>query len=75
MFRAAGPQLTAGARFALYAERLVPLYAQMQEIQDSPMPKGDLAGYAAAAGSKLAAGTAIPLLKSVLFPEDDDGLA
>ena len=75
MFRAARPALLSGARFALYAERLMPLYEHMQEVQNQPFPQKDPAGYAATAQAKLAAGEAIPLLKSVLFPEDDDGLA
>jgi hypothetical protein len=75
MFRAARPDLLSGARFALYAERLMPLYERMQEIQNQPLPKGDPSAYVEAARAKMAAGEAIPLFRSVLFPEDDDGLA
>ena len=75
MFRAASPELLSGARFALYAERLMPLYDQMQEIQNTTPPKGDPAAWADVMRAKVAAGQAIPLLKTALFLEDDDGVA
>lgn len=61
----------AAARFALYAERMMPMLAEMERIQAtdvgglSPEARGQI-GMA-----KLAAGQAIPLVRSLLFPEDD----
>lgn len=73
MFRVATPQFTAGARFALYAERLMPVLEEMKGIQNTPMPKG--AGFADAARARLAVQKAIPEIRAVLFPGDDDGIA
>lgn len=73
MFRAARPDFLAAARFALYVERLMPLFDDMKRVQATPLPKGP--GYGEAAMGKIAAGKAIELMRPVLFPEDDDGIA
>lgn len=70
MFRSVGPELYAAARFALYAERLVPLYDEMVQIQHRSLPKGDAAAYAALVKAKLAARDAITAMKPLLFPTD-----
>lgn len=71
MFRSAGQQLTTAAKFALYVERVVPLYAEMKDIQNTPVTTRDKASFAALARAKLAAAQAIPLLEAVLFPVDE----
>lgn len=60
------PDLHAAARFALYAERLMPMLRDQQQIQAmKPAPELAMA--------KIAAMELIPAYRSLLFPEDDDG--
>lgn len=70
MFRSVGPALYSAARFALFAERVVPLYDEMIQIQNRPFPKGDARAYADLGRAKLAARDAIEAIKPLLFPTD-----
>ncbi len=64
MFRHASPGLYRASRFALYAERMMPMLDQMIQIQNGPIdPKNGMA--------KVKAGDAIKLLRPILVPEDD----
>lgn len=73
-FRHAEPDLLEAARFALYAERLTPVLADMERVRAqpfysdmSPEAKGSL-GMA-----KLSAGKAIVLFRELLHLEPEDG--
>lgn len=66
MFRRASPELYRATRFALYAERMSPILAEMTAIQNGPIDP-------AHAMAKIHAGQVIAVIRTRLFPEDDDG--
>lgn len=66
MFRRASPDLYRATRFALYAERMMPVLDQMLAIQNGPMDPAN-------AMAKIHAAAAINAIRPVLFPVDDDG--
>lgn len=70
-FTRAGPELLAGARWALYAERLMPQLVQLREVQDIDM--ADVVGSkrGRVGRAKAEAKSAIPAYLDTLFPEDD----
>jgi hypothetical protein len=72
MFQRARPELMQAARWALYAERavpvLVPMLKEFERVQASPLPK-DAHEKAKAMPVRLAARDGIDLIRSVLFPD------
>lgn len=66
----ARPELLNAARFALYAERMMPQLEQAQEVQNANMAGLDAKTKGSVAAGKLRAGEVIPLYRAVLFPED-----
>ena len=70
----AAPELLAAARFAMFAERLTPMLRDMEEIQAMPIEKGASPDtLRRLIPAKQSATETIPLIRSLLFPEDDDG--
>jgi hypothetical protein len=66
--RHARPELFDAARWALYAERLVPIYREYLAVQGTPLPK-DAQAKAAATPVRLQANRQIELIREVLFPD------
>jgi hypothetical protein len=70
-FTRAAPDFLAAARFAVFAERIAAELAAAQKVADTPFKPGHYDRQLVMA--KAAAADAIPALKALLFPEDEDG--
>lgn len=66
----ARPDLLNAARFALYAERMMVLLEQAEEVQNTDLSNMDTKTKARIAPGKMQARTLIPAIRAVLFPED-----
>ena len=71
--RTASSEFMEAARFALFAEHLTPMLTNAEQIQDLSLAGADPERMRALVPAKVAAANAIPALKSLLWPEDDDG--
>lgn len=71
-FTAAAPEFLAGARYALFVEKLAPVLSEAEAVLTAPLPPTGPEKLAAAS-RKLTVEKLIPALRTVLFPEDDDG--
>lgn len=65
-FRHASPQLFGAARWALYAERIVPILREYERIQGTPLPK-DAKAKAEAVPGRLNANRQIGLIRTALL--------
>lgn len=72
-FEAASPDFLAGARFALFLEKAIPLLREWEAVRDIPVT-GDMSGDRRIAlfKAKRAVEPLIPALTSLIYPEDDD---
>lgn len=71
-FRLASPEFMAAARFALFAERAAPFLAEDEAIVAQPLSR-DLTpdSRIALAKAKLEAEKRIPIVRALLYPEDE----
>lgn len=63
-------------RFALFAERVAPILRSAEETAEMEVPRhgqADTRTIRAVVRAKQAAADALPAIKAVLYPEDDDG--
>lgn len=70
-FKAATSDFLEAARFALFAEKVGPFLADAEEVLARPMPSDPKAKLALARGKKQAQ-AAVPVIKALLYPEDDE---
>lgn len=63
----------AAARFALFAEHIAPMLTNAEQVQNMPMTGVEPEQMRTLVPAKVAAANAIPALKALLWPEDDDG--
>ena len=71
--RTASPEFMAAARFALFAEHIAPMLTNAEQVQNMPMTGVEPEQMRTLVPAKVAAANAIPALKALLWPEDDDG--
>jgi hypothetical protein len=72
-FRLATPEFLSASRWAVMAERAVPVFQEAQATAEMEIPRGDASLASRVARARVGAVAMVKEWQPWLFPEDDDG--